>query len=46
MAAEAYDYWRAAILFKWMALPPKTPDAIRDVYRAALSAVSTRGPGR
>lgn len=31
----AYDYWRAATLFKWLALPPKTPDAIVNAYRAA-----------
>lgn len=34
--AEAYEYWRSQILFKWMALPPNTPDAIRDTYRAAF----------
>jgi tripartite-type tricarboxylate transporter receptor subunit TctC len=33
---EAYDYWRAGLLFKWVALPPKTPNAIRDTYRAAF----------
>ena len=33
---EAYEYWRSAILFKWMALPPKTPTAIRDIYRDAF----------
>jgi hypothetical protein len=32
----AYDYWRASKVFKWVALPPKTPDSIRDVYRAAF----------
>jgi hypothetical protein len=33
----AYDYWRASKLFKWLALPPQTPAAIRDVYRAAFA---------
>lgn len=32
----AYDYWRASTIFKWIALPPKTPNAIRDVYRQAF----------
>jgi tripartite-type tricarboxylate transporter receptor subunit TctC len=36
----AYDYWRASTLFKWLALPPKTPDAIRDVYRAAFLKIT------
>lgn len=36
LVAEAYDYWRSAVLIKWLALPPKTPVAIRDVYRAAF----------
>jgi hypothetical protein len=35
----AYDYWRASKVFKWLALPPKTPDAIRDTYRAAFAAI-------
>jgi tripartite-type tricarboxylate transporter receptor subunit TctC len=35
----AYDYWRASKVFKWLALPPKTPDAIRDTYRAAFAAM-------
>lgn len=39
MAAEAYDYWRAAILFKWMALPPKTPDAVLGTYRDAFQKI-------
>jgi tripartite-type tricarboxylate transporter receptor subunit TctC len=33
---EAFEYWRAGILIKWLALPPKTPDAVRDTYRAAF----------
>ena len=37
---DAYDYWRASVLFKWLALPPKTPDAIRDAYRAAFVTVT------
>ena len=37
--AEGYDYWRAAILFKWMALPPKTPDAILGTYRDAFQKI-------
>lgn len=36
----AYDYWRASVLFKWLALPPKTPDAIRDTYRAAFLKIT------
>jgi len=36
----AYDYWRASTIFKWLALPPKTPDAIRDVYRAAFDKMT------
>ena len=36
----AYDYWRASILFKWLALPPKTPDAVRDVYRDAFGKIA------
>ena len=32
----AYDYWRAAFLFKWATLPPNTPQAIIDVYRDAF----------
>lgn len=32
----AYDYWREAFSFKWLALPPGTPDAVRDVYRDAF----------
>jgi hypothetical protein len=37
--AEAYDYWRAATLFKWMALPPKAPDAILGTYRNAFQKI-------
>jgi tripartite-type tricarboxylate transporter receptor subunit TctC len=31
----AFAYWRAQTLFKWLALPPGTPDAIVKVYRDA-----------
>jgi tripartite-type tricarboxylate transporter receptor subunit TctC len=31
----AFEYWRAQSLFKWIALPPKTPDAIVAAYRQA-----------
>lgn len=37
----AYDYWRASLLFKWLALPPKTPDAILDAYRAAFLKITS-----
>jgi tripartite-type tricarboxylate transporter receptor subunit TctC len=37
----AYDYWRAALLFKWLALPAKTPEAIRDAYRTAFAKATT-----
>jgi len=33
---EAFAYWSASTVFKWIALPPKTPVAIRDTYRAAF----------
>lgn len=36
----AYDYWRASTIFKWLALPPKTPDAIRDAYREAFAKMT------
>lgn len=32
----AFDYWRASILFKWVALPPDTPLPIVAVYRKAF----------
>lgn len=37
----AYDYWRAGILFKWVTLPPGTPQDIVDVYRDAFMKVTT-----
>jgi tripartite-type tricarboxylate transporter receptor subunit TctC len=36
----AYDYWRASTIFKWLALPPSTPDAIRDAYRQAFDRMT------
>jgi tripartite-type tricarboxylate transporter receptor subunit TctC len=36
----AYDYWRASFLFKWVTLPPDTPQAIVDVYRDAFRKVA------
>ena len=36
----AYDYWRASFLFKWVTLPPETPQAIVDVYRDAFRKVA------
>lgn len=34
IAQQAFNYWRnLSYLFKWMALPPKTPNSIIDVYR-------------
>ena len=33
---NGYEYWRAGVLIKWLALPPKTPAAVRDAYRAAF----------
>jgi hypothetical protein len=36
----AYDYWRASAIFKWLALPPKAPDAVRDTYRAAFMKIT------
>lgn len=36
----AYNYWRAATLFKWLALPPKTPDAIVSAYREAYLKIA------
>jgi tripartite-type tricarboxylate transporter receptor subunit TctC len=32
----AYDYWRAGFMFKWVTLPPNTPQSIVDVYRQAF----------
>ena len=37
-ALDAYDYWVLSRVsnLKWMSLPPKTPAAIRDLYREAF----------
>lgn len=36
VAREAYEYWRnLSYVFKWAALPPKTPAPIAAVYREA-----------
>lgn len=32
----AYDYWRAGFMFKWIMLPPNTPQNIVDTYRTAF----------
>lgn len=37
LAQAAYEYWRdLSYVFKWIALPPKTPEAIVDTYRVAF----------
>jgi tripartite-type tricarboxylate transporter receptor subunit TctC len=33
----AYKYWEASKLFKWLALPPKTPRPIVEAYRGAFT---------
>lgn len=35
----AYNYWRASKVFKWVALPPKTPATISAVYRKAFEDI-------
>jgi tripartite-type tricarboxylate transporter receptor subunit TctC len=36
LASKAFDYWTSiAVTDKWLALPPKTPQPIVDVYRSA-----------
>ncbi len=38
VAKEAYEYWRnLSYVFKWMALPPKTPKAVVAAYRGAFA---------
>jgi hypothetical protein len=38
---QAFDYWTSITsLDKWLALPPKTPDALVDAYREAYKAMS------
>lgn len=40
LAREAYQYWRnLSYVFKWMALPPKTPKAVVAVYQKAFRKV-------
>lgn len=36
----AYDYWRTALLFKWLSLAPKTPAGILGVYREAFAKLT------
>lgn len=36
----AYDYSNAITVFKWIALPPKTPAAIRDTYRETFMRIA------
>jgi tripartite-type tricarboxylate transporter receptor subunit TctC len=36
----AYEYWQASSIFKWIALPPGTPTAIRDTYRRAFERMT------
>lgn len=37
VAKEAYEYWRnLSYLFKWIALPPETPQPIVAAYRSAF----------
>jgi tripartite-type tricarboxylate transporter receptor subunit TctC len=36
LATKAFEYWSSiSVTDKWLALPPKTPKAMTDVYRAA-----------
>lgn len=38
LAAKAFEYWSTiAVTDKWMALPPKTPKAVTEIYRAAYA---------
>jgi hypothetical protein len=40
LAMKALDYWSSiAVTDKWLALPPKTPEPIVGVYRAAYAAI-------
>jgi hypothetical protein len=36
----AYEYWRGTATFKWIALPPGTPAAIRATFHAAFKQVA------
>ena len=39
---QAYDYWMGLTLTdKWLALPPKSPDAYVQAYRNAFAAAFT-----
>jgi tripartite-type tricarboxylate transporter receptor subunit TctC len=39
---QAYDYWMGLTLTdKWLALPPKSPDAYAEAYRKAFAAAFT-----
>ena len=40
VARKAFGYWSdMAVTDKWLALPPKSPKAVVDVYREAYSKV-------
>jgi|tagenome__1003787_1003787.scaffolds.fasta_scaffold20883644_1 tripartite-type tricarboxylate transporter receptor subunit TctC len=36
----AFDYWRAGFMFKWVTLPPDTPQHILNAYREAFVKLS------
>jgi tripartite-type tricarboxylate transporter receptor subunit TctC len=41
LALKAFEYWRdIALTDKWLALPPKTPKEIVDVYRTTYGKIS------
>ena len=41
LVAKAFDYWSSVSLTdKWLALPPKTPKNVVDVYRTAYGKIS------
>jgi len=41
LAAKAFEYWaNIALSDKWLALPPKTPKAMVDAYRAAYDKMA------
>jgi tripartite-type tricarboxylate transporter receptor subunit TctC len=40
LASQAFEYWSSiAVTDKWLALPPKSPKAILDVYRDTYSKI-------
>jgi tripartite-type tricarboxylate transporter receptor subunit TctC len=42
LAVKAFEYWSTiAVTDKWLALPPKTPTSVADVYRAAYAKSMT-----